>query len=147
MQNILTVCIGNICRSPVAEAMLKAALPDKNIWSAGIAALEGHAADKTAQDIAQEHGLDLSGHRAQQLSSYMCTQADLILVMETSHKRELEQKYPFTRGKVHCLGTTGLGKHVDIADPYKKDRTAFETSHRLITEGVQHWAQLIKQLG
>lgn len=146
MQNILTVCIGNICRSPVAEAMLKVAFPEKNIWSAGIAALEGHPADDTAQSIASEHGLDLSAHRAQQLTSYMCTQADLILVMETGHKQEIEQLYPFTRGKVHCLGHMGPGKQVEIADPYRKDRAAFELSHQLITDGVRHWSHLITQL-
>ncbi len=146
MNNILTVCIGNICRSPVAEALLKAALPEKNIWSAGLAALSGHAADKTAQEIAQEHGLDISAHRAQQISSYMCTQADLILVMETAHKQELEQKYPFTRGKVHCLGNTNPSQKTEIADPYRKDRAAFETSHQLIAQGVNHWANLIKKI-
>ena len=142
----MTVCIGNICRSPVAEAMLKKALPDKNIWSAGIAALEGYPADPTAQEIAVLDGLDLSSHRAQQINSFMCTQAELILVMETSHKRELEEKYPFTRGKVHCLNSSGPGQHVDIADPYKKDRTAFEASHQLITSGVHYWSNLIKKI-
>ncbi|MFA5702719.1 MAG: low molecular weight protein-tyrosine-phosphatase [Advenella sp.] len=147
MNNILTVCIGNICRSPVAEAMLKAALPGKNVWSAGLAALEGHGADKTALEIAREHGLDLSAHRAQQLSSYMCTQADLILVMETAHKQELEQKYPFTRGKVHCLGHTGPTQKTEIADPYRKNHNAFVASHLAIEQGVAHWASLIKKLG
>ncbi len=147
MNNILTVCIGNICRSPVAEALLKAALPEKNIWSAGLAALVGHAADKTAQEIAQEHGLDISAHRAQQITSYMCTQADLILVMETTHKQELEQKYPFTRGKVHCLGHTSPTQKTEIADPYRKNRDAFITSHLAIAQGVSHWASLIKKIG
>ncbi len=147
MNNILTVCIGNICRSPVAEALLKAALPEKNIWSAGLAALVGHAADKTAQEIAQEHGLDISAHRAQQITSYMCTQADLILVMETTHKQELEQKYPFTRGKVHCLGHTSPTQKTEIADPYRKNRDAFMTSHLSIAQGVSHWASLIKKIG
>ena len=147
MNNILTVCIGNICRSPVAEGLLKAALPEKNIWSAGLAALVGHAADKTAQEIAQEHGLDISAHRAQQITSYMCTQADLILVMETAHKQELEQKYPFTRGKVHCLGHTSPTQKTEIADPYRKNRDAFMTSHLAIAQGVSHWASLIKKIG
>lgn len=146
MQNILTVCIGNICRSPVAEALLKVTFPEKNIWSAGIAALEGYPADNMAQSIAMEHGLDLSTHRAQQLTSYMCSQADLILVMETSHKQEIEQLYPFTRGKVHCLGHAGSGEQVEIADPYRKDRAAFELSHQLITDSVRRWSHLITQL-
>lgn len=146
MNNILVVCIGNICRSPVGEALLKQAFPEKNIWSAGLGALIGYPADKTAIEIAAEHGLELSTHRAQQITSYMCSQADLILVMETSHKKELEHMYPFTRGRVHCLGHTGPDEKHEIADPYRKNREAFEVSHAAITKGVAHWADLIKKL-
>lgn len=146
MDNILVVCIGNICRSPVAEALIKRQLPDKTVWSAGIAALVGQGAAAFAQEIAGEHGLDLSAHRAQLLTSYMCTQADLILVMETNHKNELDAKYPFVRGKVHCLGHTSNSEKIDIADPYRKNRLAFVESHLAIEKGVTHWVSLINKL-
>src|SRR3546814_2115764 len=71
MNRILLVCIGNICRSPLAEALLKQHFPDKTVHSAGLAALVGHPADSTAQDIAHQHGLDLSAHRAQQITQAM----------------------------------------------------------------------------
>lgn len=146
MDNILLVCVGNICRSPVAEALLKTQFPDKNIWSAGLAALVGKPADPQAQAIAAEHGLDISAHRAQQLTSWMCAQADLLLVMEDGHKQELESRYPLARGKIHCLGDLGLDKAFQIADPYRKPKTAFETAHADIDRGVRFWADRIRLL-
>ena len=146
MDNILLVCVGNICRSPVAEALLKARFPDKNIWSAGLAALVGKPADPLAQAIAAEHGLDISAHRAQQLTSWMCAKAELLLVMEEGHKRELANQYPLARGKIHCLGDLGSDQAFQIADPYRLPRTAFEAAHAEIDRGVNFWANRIKLL-
>ena len=146
MNTILTVCIGNICRSPVAEGLLKKALPGKNVFSAGLGALVGHEAEPTAQEIARQHGLDISSHRAQQLTSFLCRQADLILVMESIHKQEVEARYPFTKGKVHCLGHISPKERIEIADPYRQPREAFEIAHDAITRGAAHWAGLIQRL-
>ncbi|PLC53040.1 protein tyrosine phosphatase [Pollutimonas nitritireducens] len=146
MENILLVCVGNICRSPVAEAMLKVQLPDRNIWSAGLSALVGKPADPLAQSIAAEHGLDISAHRAQQLTKWMCETADLLLVMEDGHRQELEAQHPLARGKIHCLGDLGLGTVRQIADPYRKPRAAFEIAHAEIERGVNFWAERIRLL-
>jgi protein-tyrosine phosphatase len=145
MNAILVVCVGNICRSPVAEALLKAHFPDMRIWSAGLAALVGKPADPTASAIAAQSGVDLSGHRAQQISGWMCSEAELILVMETGHRSELEQQFPLARGKIHRLGE-GQDGGVDIADPYKKPRSAFEAAHAAIEHSVTHWASRIRKL-
>ena len=99
MNNILTVCTGNICRSPVAEAMLKNRLPGRRVWSAGLHAVVGHGTDATARQIAEQFNLDLSAHRAQQIAGWMCSHADLVLVMEASHQQELEKLYPTHREK------------------------------------------------
>jgi protein-tyrosine phosphatase len=144
MKQILVVCIGNICRSPVAEALLKQQLPDKTIWSAGLGALVGNAADPMAMETAAAHGLDLSAHRAQQLTGWMCQSAELILVMEQSHKTEIEELYPLVRGKVFRLGE--LGKF-DIVDPYRQPKAAFDTAYAHIARGVADWAPRIRQLG
>jgi len=144
MKSIVVVCVGNICRSPVAEALLKQQFPDKTIWSAGLGALVGNAADPLAVEAAAAHGLDLSAHRAQQLTGWMCQKADLILVMEQGHKTEIEQLYPLVRGKVFRLGE--LGKF-DIADPYRQPRVAFDTACTEIARGVADWIPRIRQLG
>ncbi|MEQ6917325.1 hypothetical protein [Halomonas aquatica] len=78
-QHILVVCNGNICRSPVATAMLAAALPGKHFTSAGLGALAGHGVEPTARELAEADGLLLDHHQARQLTSEMLADADLIL--------------------------------------------------------------------
>lgn len=143
MKHILTLCIGNICRSPLAEALLARELPQHRVWSAGLSALIGQPADPSTLLIAQEHGMDLSQHRAQQATSIMCQQADMILVMEQSHKAMLEQQFPVVRGKVFRLGQFG---GFDIADPYRQPREAFDTAYAAIARGLDDWLPRIRQL-
>ena len=143
MQRILTLCIGNICRSPLAEALLAHHLPQHQVWSAGLGALVGQPADPLSQLIAQEHGLDISRHRAQQVTSIMCQQADVILVMEQSHKTQLEQQFPVVRGKVFRIGQFG---GFEIADPYRQPREAFDTAWAAIERGLNDWLPRIRQL-
>ena len=143
MQRIMTLCIGNICRSPLAQVLLARELPTHQVWSAGLTALVGSPADPTSVQIAQEQGLDLSAHRAQQVSSYMCQQAELILVMEQSHKAQLEQLYPQVRGKVFRLGQFG---QFEIEDPYRQPREAFDSAYQGIAQGVADWLTRIRQL-
>lgn len=147
MNNILLVCIGNICRSPVAAALLKRHFPDKDIRSAGISALVGKPAHSTTQDIALACGLDLSGHRARQITESMCTEADLILVMESGQQRELAARYPLARGKIRCLGEAHDGDPFDIADPYQRPREAFEQAHAAIQSGINNWVRRIRRIG
>ena len=82
MKSVLTVCIGNICRSPMAEGLLTAKLPNIHISSAGTGALVGRPADTQAQKLMLQHGIDISRHVAQQVNKLICSQADLILVMD-----------------------------------------------------------------
>ena len=144
MKHILILCVGNICRSPIAEALLKQEFPEKKIWSAGLGALIGSPADPSSLAVAAARGLDMSAHRAQQLASWMCQAADLILVMEQFQKTEVQQQYPLARGKVFRLGE--LGK-VDIADPYRQPMAAFDTAYEAIALGVASWVPRIRLLG
>jgi protein-tyrosine phosphatase len=143
MHHILTLCIGNICRSPLAQVLLARELPTHHVWSAGLDALVGAPADPTAVLIAKDRGMDLSAHRAQQVTSVMCLQAELILVMEQVHKAQIEQMYPSVRGKVFRLGEFG---RFDIADPYRQPREAFDTAYQGIEQGVSDWLTRIRQL-
>ena len=143
MKNILVLCIGNICRSPIAEVMLKKEFPDKTIWSAGLGALVGSAADPMSVELAEKNGYNLSSHRAQQVASWMCQQAELIFVMEKNQKAELERRFPMTKGKVFTLG--GIG-NFEIADPYRQSRDAFQSAYLAIAKGVADWAPRIHKL-
>lgn len=133
INNILVICIGNICRSPIAEGLLKSALPEKKVYSAGIGAMIGHPADPFSIQLMQEQGIDINAHRAQSLTSWMVSEADIILVMDLEQKRFIEQKYSTSKGKVFRLGE--FGKY-DIPDPYRQDLDVFRQTCSLITQGV-----------
>jgi protein-tyrosine phosphatase len=144
MKRILVLCIGNICRSPLAQALLARDLPQHTIWSAGLGALVGQGADPLSIKVAAAHGLDITAHRAQQVTSWLCQQVELILVMEKSQKSQLEHQFPMVRGKVFNLGLYG---NFDVADPYQKPIEAFESAYSAIAQGVADWVPRVRQLG
>ncbi|BEU28331.1 low molecular weight protein-tyrosine-phosphatase [Paraburkholderia steynii] len=141
IRSILTVCIGNICRSPMAEGLLRARLPKYQILSAGLGALSGMPPDQLARELMHERGIDIDAHRAIQLGALHCSSADMILVMDTEQKRTIEQRYRSTRGKVFRLGEF---QGLDIFDPYRGTRADFERCLELIALGVDEWAERIK---
>jgi protein-tyrosine phosphatase len=144
IERVLLVCVGNICRSPMAEVMLQDALkekPDISVISAGMGALVGYPAAEHSVALMNERGLDISGHRARQLTPEMITTNDLILVMEAGHKRAIDAQDPTARGKIYRLGEW---HDIDIPDPYRKPRKAFEEALAMIAQGVADWAEKIK---
>ena len=136
---ILIVCTGNICRSPIAERLLRQVLPDKKIDSAGMAALVSNPADPGAIEVAKKHLLALENHHATQFTSALGRQYDLILVMEKSHQEQISRISPEARGKIMLLGHW-LGQR-EIPDPYRKSQEAFESVYRLIDQACQSWLQ------
>lgn len=138
-EKILVVCVGNICRSPSGEYMLKKLMPTKEIASAGVGALVGKPADKMAAQVAQEHGISLDGHVAQQVTSDLCRDYDLILVMEKGHIDAVANIAPEARGKTMLFGQW-IGQQ-DIPDPYRQSREAFDHAYTLIDEAAQAWAK------
>ena len=143
MQNILVLCIGNICRSPMAEGLLKQALPGKTIRSAGLSALVGQPAEPFSVQIMAERGVDISEHRAQNVTLRLVSEADLILVMDLQQKRHVEAQYPSSRGKVFRLAEHSKS---DIADPYRQGVESFRAAFDLIENGVQVFAGQIMQI-
>lgn len=88
--NLLFVCTGNTCRSPIAEAAARAELARRGwshvqVRSAGVSAAEGSPASEHAVTVLAEQGLDLSAHRSTALTPELVAWADLILVMSASH--------------------------------------------------------------
>lgn len=104
IKNILVVCVGNICRSPMAEYLLKQQHPNISIESAGISGMVGHAADAKAQLCMQRLNIDMSPHIAQKLNAEHLKKADLVLVMSNNQQKHIEQTWPFAKGKVFRLG-------------------------------------------
>lgn len=139
--NILVVCVGNICRSPMAEALLKQRFPNKNVDSAGVGALVGHPADPAALEIMTEQQLDITKHVAKQLDEILAKKADIIFTMSDGQTKWIEERWPFCRGKTFKLGHW---KNKDIADPYKHEMSAFETAYQDIVESLEQWADKVR---
>lgn len=143
IRTVLVVCIGNICRSPMAEGLLRQELPDVNVVSAGLAALSGQPADPYAVELMRERGVDITDHRAQQVSRAIATGADVILVMDNVQRQEIQRLHPATTGRVFRMGE--LGKF-DVPDPFREARPAFENALQLIQRGVEAWVPRIRAL-
>lgn len=104
--NILFVCTGNTCRSPMAEKILSKKANDSNlnleIKSAGISAVEGYPASKNAREIIKEYGLD-DTHISKKVSKDLLAWADIILTMTIAHKEALIEQEPEFYNKVFTL--------------------------------------------
>lgn len=144
--SVITICTGNICRSPMAEALLREALAPRGVAvdSAGVGALVGHPADPLAVELMAEQGIDLGGHRGKQVDEALMAGADLVLVMDRTHTAALAEVFPHYRGKVHLLGRW---EGIEIADPYRCPRKAFEEALAQIEAGVRQWTDRIGRLG
>ena len=144
-KHILVICVGNICRSPMGEYLLRHKLrhkPDVTVESAGIGALVGKPADATALELLQEQGIDASAHRARQVTTDMLARADLVLAMEEKHLKHLYQMAPQVRGKAFLLG-----KWLDnqpVPDPYRQQRPAFEHAFMRIDQATDAWVKFLK---
>lgn len=101
---VLYVCSANRCRSPFAEATLRAvagSLP-LQVSSAGFLK-PGEPTPPTGLEVAQERGLDLDGHRSRRLDDEMLADHDLILTMERRHSRELVAAHPELAARVFTV--------------------------------------------
>ena len=143
--NILVICIGNICRSPSAEYMLRKKLasikPNIKIHSAGLGALVDKEIDNTAAALLSEHGIDPSGHSARQVDRDMLTQADLILTMESRHIRGINKIAPQVGGKTFLLGK--WSENQEVPDPYRKSRESFEHVYKLLDQFTDDWLKYL----
>jgi len=137
-RNIIVLCTGNICRSPIAEAVLRERLnvPGVAVSSAGTSALVGEGADPLAVEVSRQYGFDLAPHRARQALPPLLLEADLVLVMTHAHADWVHERVPPLRGRVQLLGRW---RDRGIPDPYGRDRAAFETVFELIDDCVADW--------
>jgi len=111
------------------------------VTSAGTHALINHPADPLAIKVASENGLDISQHRAKQVTIDLIQSANLILVMEAAHRSELIRFAPWATGKIWRLGQA---KEVDVLDPYGGTKDAFIISFLSIKELSQPWLEHLR---
>jgi len=140
IRSVLLVCLGNICRSPMAEGMLKQRLPGLRASSAGLMALVGHGADPIAVEMMAGLGIDISGHRARMINEAHVRDADLVLVMDSQQKQHILMHYPYVKGKVFRLGEQ------DIADPYQQGADVYRAVFEAIDSAVDDWVGRLRNI-
>ncbi len=126
MTRVLLVCTGNICRSPLAEALMRQELEalgrsDVEVTSAGTGAWDGAPASEGAYLVGLEHGLDLSAHRARLLTRDVVQAADLVLTMARHHRARAQELGG--EGRTHVLGEYAgrSGQDAEVSDPFGGD--------------------------
>ncbi|HSI15749.1 MAG TPA: ribose 5-phosphate isomerase B [Chthoniobacter sp.] len=123
MKNVLFVCTGNICRSPMAEGLFRAAIKDRTdieVSSAGVATGYGQAPSPHAVEVLRPWGIDIAGLRSQPLTEDLVEEATHIFVMTRGHKEAIEMYFPEAAHKVHLFrqfDDTVRPNNLDVPDP------------------------------
>lgn len=129
MNKIMFVCTGNICRSAMAEYMLKDIVHKKNldtkfyICSSGVFAYNGQQPTDEATQVMEEKGIDISKHRSTNINNSDVLEMNLILCMTYIQKLQIIHRYPELEGKVYTLKEYVVydnenNKDINIEDPW-----------------------------
>lgn len=141
--SILFLCLGNICRSPLAERYARkqfesSSIDDFGVSSAGHHPKEGRPSPEPAIEVARRFGVDLEPHRSQRLTEAILTRADIVVVMDTQNYCWLRRNTPQALPVTYFLKPFGPGDGWDFAiqDPASGDVEMFRTVYDDIATAV-----------
>jgi protein-tyrosine phosphatase len=146
---ILMVCLGNICRSPLAEGILRQQLNKLNINatvdSVGFEPYHvGDQPDWRAREVAQKHGIDISGHRARLFRKDDFDHFDWIYVMDSGNYQDVMSMAHSDADKKkvdYILNAADPGSNDEVPDPYYGGKAQFEAVYHLLEEACTKIAQ------
>jgi protein-tyrosine phosphatase len=149
---ILFVCTGNICRSPLAEGILKGKLRNKNIPaevdSAGLENFHvGDSPDNRAVTIARKYGIDISGHRGRLFATDDFDKFDKIYIMDSFHYGALSgmSRHESDLKKIdYTMNAVEPGKNISVQDPWYDGMSAFEVVYKQLDQACEKIADWIR---
>ncbi len=153
-RSVLFVCTANQCRSPMAEALLKALAAQRGeterwqIQSAGTWAEPGRPATQLSQIVMQQRKIDLSAHRSRPVDATLLTSADVILVMTRHHQEALQAEFPEVQSRILLMSQL-IDRSFDVDDPFGGSVDDYELCatdlQNILTEGYDRLAQMSDQ--
>lgn len=152
-KNILFVCLGNSCRSVMAEGyfryLIKSQADNFLVGSAGVGAIDGYPSSAETLKLLKSEGIDMSSHKSRRITAPMVRTADKIFVMEQSHRDFIVGNWPEASEKTHLLteympSKFGKGAGIDIPDPIRMSDGFYSNVYQVIKECVD---QISAELG
>ena len=147
MKRVICVCLGNICRSPLAEGILKAKAQELNvpleIASAGTAGYHiGSRADKRSEKVGKRHNVDISNHKAQKFKAEHFDEFEIILVMDQMNYSDVSS---LARSSEDLKKIKLYHIEEDVEDPYYGEEDGFEKMYHILESKADHWIRTALQ--
>ncbi len=153
MIQILFVCLGNICRSPLAHGVFQKKVRDLGweefvyVDSAGTSGWhQGEKPDRGSIHVARQHGLDITGQRSRPVSHHDNRQFQYFIAMDESNKQNLIHEFGVHENKVFKMRDfDALGKGLDVPDPYGHGSDSFQSVYEMILHSVDSFTEFLKE--
>jgi glycine hydroxymethyltransferase len=152
MKDIVFICTGNVCRSPMAEGFYRQMTESDGsirIGSAGISAFDGQLASDHSVTVMSDEGIDISDHVSRMLTPEIVDRASHIFAMTRSHRDAVQMMFPASREKVFVMREFLVGADadfdLDVSDPIGGSLDEYMRTRNLIKEALDSVSEFVTQ--